>query len=100
MFEGHYPQPEVKSCSSRQLNVVEHLATLLCAMDSTSHHPLYQHRKAHYLTRQQMAAQIGCSTRTLARWEKGLYCPRLTFALKASQVTGLSILALSGEERS
>ena len=63
-------------------------------MDSAPYHPLYQYRKERRLTRQQLAHQIGCSTRTLARWEKGHYCPRLSFAVRAGQVTGLAVETL------
>ncbi len=70
------------------------LATLACAMELTPRHPLYEYRKKHRLTRRQLAVQIGCSTRTLARWEKGHFCPRLAFAVRAGQVTGLAVEAL------
>ncbi len=61
-------------------------------------HPLHVYRQAHRLTRRTLAAQLGCSTKTLFRWEKGQYCPRLALALQVSQVTGLPVEALKNSE--
>ncbi|MFZ1683637.1 MAG: helix-turn-helix transcriptional regulator [Candidatus Zixiibacteriota bacterium] len=63
-------------------------------MATDSNHPLVLHRQSHHLTREQLAEQIGCSSRTLARWEKGQYRPRLVFAVRASQVTGIAVQTL------
>jgi DNA-binding XRE family transcriptional regulator len=71
-------------------------ATLLFAMDTLPHHPLFLYRTMRHMTRAQLALQIGCSTRTLSRWEKGHYSPRLAFAVRANHVTGLSVETLSG----
>lgn len=62
-----------------------------------STHPLYRFRQARHMTRETLAKDIGCSTRSLARWEKGDMRPRMALATQASRVTGLSIDELFGE---
>jgi DNA-binding XRE family transcriptional regulator len=66
------------------------------AMDAACNHPLCRHRQANRLTRACLASQIGCSTRSLARWEQGVTRPRMELAVRVSKVTGLSLDALFG----
>ena len=65
-------------------------------MDTASNPPLYAYRKAHRVTRASLASQIGCATRTLARWEKGVSRPRMALAIHTSRVTELSLDELFG----
>lgn len=64
-------------------------------MSQSLAHPLYQYRKSHRLTRAQLARQLQCSTRTIARWEKGQYSPRLKQGIALSQLTGLPLERLA-----
>jgi DNA-binding XRE family transcriptional regulator len=67
-------------------------------MEIPSHQPLYLYRRQHRLKRVALAKSIGCSTKSLSRWEHGITRPRMSWAVQASRVTGLSLDQLFGEK--
>ncbi|MBK7143576.1 MAG: helix-turn-helix transcriptional regulator [bacterium] len=48
------------------------------------------------MTRRELAAQIGCAARTVARWENGHFWPRHRLAGRVHAVTGLAAAAWGG----
>ncbi len=83
--------PEFGNCGNDPVS-------LRCAMHMkhSDCHPLTSYRHVHHLERTTLAHQIGCSPKSLYRWERGLTQPRMAWAVRASQVTQLPLEQLFG----
>lgn len=60
-------------------------------MPPTNPHPLLVYRHARAISRASLARAIGCSDRSLYRWEHGLTRPHVVWALRASRIVGVPV---------
>jgi putative transcriptional regulator len=66
---------------------------------STGASTLAELRKAHGLSREQLAVQAGVSYSTIANLEAGRYTPRLDLALRLARILGVTVEAIQWEKQ-